>query len=485
MTSQIFKNRYALQKQLSKNAGRRTFLARDLKIQQLVVIKFLIFAADFEWEYLKLFEREAQALQMLSHPAIPRYLDYFDVNTSKGKGFALVQSYIPAKSLEQWLKSGRSFSEAEVIQLAEALLEILRYLHQQQPQVIHRDIKPSNILLENPSGNSIGPIYLVDFGSVQTLAAQKGSTITIVGTYGYMSPEQFGGRTVPASDLYSLGATLIYVVTGRHPAELSQDNLRIQFESAVNLSPWLIDWLKRMSEPSLNRRFPSAVEALKVLKKSPSKKGMTVRKPQIFGSKIQLKINEKTVEIIIPPAKLSLETGMIILKSGMWIMMLMGVIFLLIASVIIYGGIELSRTITPPFLALITHFFPLLIFGTVWGLIGLFLIYGSGIPALFFRTVRVHLNQQKLSWSYEWPWCKCYSDPILKQNINQLVYQPGYLKTSRNKKGKTNTRFIPAKVIIRIGKQEDEFSVSHLSDPEVNWITDELNTWLGVSQSSG
>ncbi|MGL5059665.1 MAG: serine/threonine protein kinase [Microcoleus sp.] len=214
MVSQVLKERYAIQKQLVKNAGRRTWLARDLQTQELVVIKLLIFAEDFQWDDLKLFEREAQTLQLLSHPAIPRYLDYFDAETSMGKGFALVQSYIPAKSLEEWLKDGRTFSEAEVKQLAKALLEILRYLHGQQPQVIHRDIKPSNILLGDKSGNSVGQVYLVDFGSVQTLAAKKGSTITVVGTYGYMPPEQFGGRTVLASDLYSLGATLIYLVTG-------------------------------------------------------------------------------------------------------------------------------------------------------------------------------------------------------------------------------------------------------------------------------
>ncbi|WP_333356323.1 serine/threonine-protein kinase [Microcoleus sp. B3-A4] len=215
MASKIFKERYVMQKQLSKNAGRHTLLARDLHTQELVAIKLLIFGEDFHWDNLKLFEREAQTLQLLSHPAIPRYLDYFDVDTPTGKGFALVQSYIPAKSLEEWLKSGRTFSEAEIKQLAKALLEILRYLHGQQPQVIHRDIKPSNILLANRSGNSVGDVYLVDFGSVQTLAARKGSTITVVGTYGYMPPEQFGGRNVPASDIYSLGATLIYLATGK------------------------------------------------------------------------------------------------------------------------------------------------------------------------------------------------------------------------------------------------------------------------------
>ena len=87
------------------------------------------------------------------------------------------------------------------------------------------------------SGNSVGQVYLVDFGSVQTVLAAEGGTRTVVGTYGYMPPEQFGGRTVPASDLYSLGATLIYLVTGTHPADLPQKDFRIQFEHLTKLSP--------------------------------------------------------------------------------------------------------------------------------------------------------------------------------------------------------------------------------------------------------
>jgi len=170
----------------------------------------------------------------------------------------LVQSYIEAKSLAEWVKSGRTFNQIEIKHIAKELLEILMYLHTQNPPVIHRDIKPSNILLANRSGNSVGQVYLVDFGSVQTLAATEGSTITVVGTYGYMPPEQFGGRAVPASDLYSLGATLIYLVTGTHPADLPQEDLQIKFEPKIPLDLAFIDWLKWMTEPDLNRRLTSA-----------------------------------------------------------------------------------------------------------------------------------------------------------------------------------------------------------------------------------
>ena len=203
MLNQILNKRYQIQKELGRQTGRRTFLTEDLQTQEKVVVKLLLLGEDFDWQDLKLFEREAETLKTLNHLNIPRYLDYFELDNDGEKGFGLVQTYVEGKTLEQHLKSGRTFSENEVKELAISLLEILSYLHQHEPPVIHRDIKPSNILLTNRSGNSPGQVYLVDFGSVQTVAATNGGTITVVGTYGYMPPEQFGGRCVEASDLYS------------------------------------------------------------------------------------------------------------------------------------------------------------------------------------------------------------------------------------------------------------------------------------------
>jgi serine/threonine protein kinase len=262
---EVLHDRYQIQRQLGKNAGRRTLLARDLQTQELVVVKLLSFDSDFEWDDLKLFQREAETLKALSHPAIPCYLDYFELELTYGKGFAFVQNYVEGRSLEEHIQSGRSFSESEAKQIAQSLLEILTYLHGRQPPVIHRDIKPSNILLTDRSGNSPGQVYLVDFGSVQTLAANHGSTITVVGTYGYMPPEQFGGHAAPASDLYSLAATLIYVLTGKHPADLPQKDFHIQFESEAQLSSAFASWLSWLTEPNLGDRPTSAQQALEAL----------------------------------------------------------------------------------------------------------------------------------------------------------------------------------------------------------------------------
>ena len=264
---QLVGDRYQLQSLLGNNPGRKTLLAIDNETGNQVVLKLLLFGKEFAWQDLKLFEREAETLRSLEHSAIPQYLDYFDVESTAVKGFALVQSYIDARSLATQVAAGRRFSEEELEQIAQQLLEILEYLHSRQPAVIHRDIKPSNILLTGRTAHAVGQVYLVDFGSVQTLAAREGGTITVVGTYGYMPPEQFGGRAVPASDLYSLGATLIYLASGRHPADLPQDELRLEFEDFVQLSPRMVDWLQVLVQPGLTKRVGDASTALVQIEK--------------------------------------------------------------------------------------------------------------------------------------------------------------------------------------------------------------------------
>ncbi|MEL6778122.1 MAG: serine/threonine-protein kinase [Cyanobacteria bacterium J06597_16] len=257
-------SRYQLKSTLSDRANRKTLLADDQQTHQLVVVKLMFFGPEATWEDLKLFEREAETLKSLAHPAIPKYIDYFEVKTPVGKGFALVQTYIEAPSLAALVASGHRFSERQLQPMARALLSILHYLHSCSPAVIHRDIKPSNILLSPGNSKTPAKLYLIDFGSVQ--AAKSEGTLTVVGTYGYMPPEQFGGRAQAASDLYSLGATLIYLATGQHPAALTQDDMQIAFENVNGFSnafsPSFTHWLKQLTYADLQRRFHRAEEAL-------------------------------------------------------------------------------------------------------------------------------------------------------------------------------------------------------------------------------
>ena len=318
----ILSDRYEVKQRLSRQPGRQAYLAFDRRTQDFVIVKLLIFGYEFNWDCLKLFEREAEVLKSLAHPAIPKYLDCFDVETKLGKGFALVQTYIEARSLKDWIQSGRTFSEEDIKAIAKELLGILDYLHNRQPPVVHRDIKPSNILLGELRGNSLGQVYLIDFGSVQT--AVHGGTRTIVGTYGYMPPEQFGGQSIPASDLYAIGATLIYLATGQHPDQLPQREMRILFEDIVNLSPHLIDWLKWLTEPSTDLRLKSASQALKALEKSNLRKSSLARVAKPAGSKVRVTNTRQMFEILIPPRGFHLGLIFEIVFAIVWNSFLVG-----------------------------------------------------------------------------------------------------------------------------------------------------------------
>ncbi|MGJ3249134.1 MAG: serine/threonine protein kinase [Elainellaceae cyanobacterium] len=299
--------RYEIRKLLGKKAGRHTFLAIDLTSQEPVIIKLLSLGIDFNWQDFKLFEREARVLKSLNHPAIPRYLNYLELSTTQGYQFALVQQYVHGKTLDAHLKAGRNFSETDVKRLAASLLKVLIYLHSQSPSVIHRDIKPSNIILGDRTDNQIEPIYLVDFGSVTNIAATEGATITVTGTYGYMPPEQFGGRAVPVSDLYSLGATLIYLITGMHPTELPQSNLKIQFRQLTSCDLAFVDWLNWLVEPSIDKRPSSAQDALRNLGqlKRFANRATVFEKP--YDSEIQIDRGTETLTILLPQRGINLE----------------------------------------------------------------------------------------------------------------------------------------------------------------------------------
>ena len=265
----IVNQRYQLERQLGQNAGRETWLAKDIeKENELVVVKFLAFGGNVQWEDLKLFEREANVLKQLDYPRIPKYRDYFSID-DRSLWFGLVQEYIQGDSLREYIAKGHKFVESEVKQIAIAILKILIYLHELSPQVLHRDIKPSNLILTKNEGEARN-IYLVDFGAVQDKASAEGKSFTVVGTYGYAPMEQYGGRTVAASDLYALGATMIHLLTGLSPADLPQDDdAKIVFSDRTSASSHLVQWIQKLVEPTVKKRYPSARIALQALSEPP------------------------------------------------------------------------------------------------------------------------------------------------------------------------------------------------------------------------
>ena len=269
---------YQVERSLGHNrqGGRVTYLATQMMTRLPVVIKQFQFAqVGASWSDYKAHEREIALLQRLQSSCIPQYLDSFETTN----GFCLVQEYKNAPSLAQ----SQLLTPQEIWQIAVAVLEVLVYLQQQTPPIIHRDIKPENLLIERrefflqvlgkPLGRQKGvaiKVHLVDFGLAHIDSGEVAASSVVKGTLGFMPPEQLLNRKLtPASDLYSLGATLICLLTQTKSTEIGgliDEHFRINFKSRLpHLHPSFLNWLEKMAAPSLKNRYPSAAVALKAL----------------------------------------------------------------------------------------------------------------------------------------------------------------------------------------------------------------------------
>jgi len=310
--------RYEVKSRLGKGTFGTTYAAIAPDTRSPVAVKVVSLRQIGDWKVLELLEREAKILAHLHHPAIPRYLDYFYRDTDGDRRFYLVQELIEGKSLAKWVERGWHPSEAKVKAIAGKVLEILDYLHHLVPPIIHRDIKPQNIIRRRD-----GKIYLVDFGSVQDVYRNTlTSGGTFVGTWGYMPPEQFRGRVQPASDLYALGTTLLFLLTGRSPEDFPQRRLKLQFRPHVNISPEFADWLERMLEPAVEDRFDSAEAAIAALEELSRKRSPSPRR-SIKQMRMR-KTGDRLVVDILPERKQGL--GFVLFSHT-----------LLFGSILLYG----------------------------------------------------------------------------------------------------------------------------------------------------
>ena len=207
----VLQGRYAIERLLGGGGMGMVYLARDQRLANRpcaikeMVDHFIDQAQRIEAnEY---FAREADTLAQLKHQAIPAITDRFEL----ANRHYLVMEYVEGRNLEEELAArGEPLPEGLVIDIARQLCDVLAYLHGLVPPIIYRDMKPSNVML-NPNGR----VVLVDFGIARLFkAARKG---TMIGTLGFAPPEQYQGLVDPRSDIYSLGATLHYVLTGRDP----------------------------------------------------------------------------------------------------------------------------------------------------------------------------------------------------------------------------------------------------------------------------
>ena len=253
--------RYKLGPRLGRGSQGEIHIALDEKARgaedREVVVKRLMPRGT--WKSFELFEREAKVLSQLRHPGVPRHIATIEEPPGT---FNLVMQRAPGDNLRD-LTARRRLSQLELRDVLIRCLEVLDYLHTRAPPVVHRDLKPSNIM-RAPDGK----ICLVDFGGVLDAARDRGGS-TIVGTYGYMAPEQLHGQVTPATDLYALGATIVALAGGIEPEDVPRKGLRMDLERHLPaLDPGFRAALIAMTDPDPDKRPQRARDVVALLAKS-------------------------------------------------------------------------------------------------------------------------------------------------------------------------------------------------------------------------
>lgn len=265
----LLRDRYHLVKGLGKGGFGATFLAADLSLpgNPLCVIKQLRPNTDnpnFLSMARELFEREAKTLGRIgNHPQIPRLLDYFEDRNQ----FYLIQEFVKGNNLQQEVKKRGVLNETQARQVLKEVLVILRDIHAQK--VIHRDIKPANIIRREIDDK----LVLIDFGVVKnqanTVVGEDMTALTAfaVGTPGFAPPEQLAMRPVYASDIYALGVTCIYLMTGKAPKNLDCDPItgEIDWFKNIKIGESFAEILTTMLEVAVKSRYKTADEVLQAL----------------------------------------------------------------------------------------------------------------------------------------------------------------------------------------------------------------------------
>lgn len=265
MLGQLLDRRYKILSKLGEGAFGETYLAQDQKRprEPLCVVKRLK-PGYTDRRVFELFDQEADVLERLGrHPQIPQLLAHFALEQE----FFIAQEYIEGHSLRKEIRPGRRLGEDYTLRFLQEVLEILEFVHQNQ--VIHRDIKPENIMRRQD-----GRLVLIDFGAVKELGTVavnpmgQIATSVIIGTMGYMPPEQAKGRPRLSSDLYAIGMIAIEALTGIHPLSLPEDphSGEVMWRDQVPVTPDLADILDTMVRDRYTRRYPSATEALAALR---------------------------------------------------------------------------------------------------------------------------------------------------------------------------------------------------------------------------
>lgn len=261
MTSERQIHQYQILKTLGQGGMGTTYLAWDTA--KLLVLKEMNADMAAIPKAQELFEREAKILQSLHHPGIPKYYDFF---VASGRKY-LAMELIHGQDLDLYVMERGQVTLAQAIDWMIQLCEILGYIHQQQPPLIHRDIKPANILVRTIDKR----IFLLDFGAVKEIGTLGG---TKIGAPDYMAPEQNNGQPCTQSDLYAIGPTLIFLLTGRNPAdfiELQPDGYRFNLAAVAIVTPQVQALIDKVTQRRSRDRYLTAADLAAALQQlSPS-----------------------------------------------------------------------------------------------------------------------------------------------------------------------------------------------------------------------
>ncbi|NET04150.1 MAG: serine/threonine protein kinase [Symploca sp. SIO2B6] len=305
----LFHERYEVLRMIGRGGFGVTFLARDVSLpgQPPCVIKQLLPKVSDPSVLAKVrsrFQLEAQMLAKLgNHSQIPMLLDYF---VAEGE-FYLVQEYVRGVHLVKLVRRCGCLSEKALKSFLNNILPLLDFIHNNG--VIHRDIKPQNIICCQDDGR----LVLIDFGAVKEVIAQtkdtSDSTTTthFVGTVGFAPPEQFSLRPTFGSDIFALGVTCLYLLTGKAPLEFSTNPQtgELKWADAVELSDSLAEILGKMLKVSVNKRYKSARAILAALELEPHRTQLAncmVANHQPISDKAGINQEERNLSEFCPPA---------------------------------------------------------------------------------------------------------------------------------------------------------------------------------------
>ena len=310
--NQLLNNRYQTTKKLHETKFSITFEGKDIKtathrpclIKQL---KTYSQNTKLQQELEARFQQEAKTLEKLgNHSQIPNSYAYLSENNQ----LYLVQEWIAGYNLEQKVQQQGKLTETEVKDILIKLLPVLEFIHHQH-NIIHRDIKPTNIML-----NSENLPILIDFGIVKEIVTSINTQIpgTIrIGTPGFTPPEQTLGEPTFASDIYSLGITAIYLLTGEIPKN------KFSWRSNIpNISQQFADILDKSIEENLSDRYQTATEMLTAIKSSKTSFSNPNTKVQIPKTEPSLDPNQKVSSVTLtnPGNRQWLKIGIVAILLG-------------------------------------------------------------------------------------------------------------------------------------------------------------------------